>query len=29
VIVTQGAGNVWKIGEDYLRRAGEADRPRD
>ncbi len=23
VIITQGAGNVWKIGEEFLRRAGE------
>ena len=28
VIVTQGAGNVWKIGEEFLRRAGELGRPR-
>lgn len=28
VIVTQGAGNVWKIGEEFLRRAGESGRPR-
>jgi UDP-N-acetylmuramate--alanine ligase len=27
VIITQGAGSVWKIGEEFLRRAGEAARP--